>query len=828
MIAPGFPIVTKRLYVGLFTITLATLVDEILLTRIFSVTMWYHFAFMAISVALFGMTVGALLVYLCPRYFTPELTYHHLTLSALLFSFSIVLSFLTYASIPFVIGHSLIIVYSMVFMYVAISLPFICSGICVTLALTRFPQQVGRLYAADLAGAATGCVAVIYVLRITDGPGAVLVTAIVAAIGAVLFAKGPADGHLRRTALVASSVLALAAVVQAASAAYQAPLLRLVWVKGAIEDRALYEKWNSFSRIRVSGDPKTLEAPIGWGFSQMLPSDVKVRELDLTIDASTGTRLAALDHGLQSVQYLRYDVTNLVHYLRHDGNVLVMGAGGGRDILSALLFGQKAVTGVEINHAIVAAVNGRFGAFTGHLDRDPRVTFVTDEARAYVARHPGRFDIIQGSFASTWAATAAGAYVLTENSLYTVEAWQLFLGHLTDRGVLTFSRYYFTHRPTEIYRMTALASAALELSGVSNPRSHIIVVRNIPADSGPEIPDGIGTILVSKQPFSAQDLATVERVAREMKFQIVLTPRVALDPTFAGLAAGGDTVRRVVAQYPLNIAAPTDDSPYFFQVVRLRDVFKGMPRQTGHDIINDQAVLTLAILILIVLVLTVAGIIVPLMLTTKKAALEGAGFLFVFFAAIGLGFMFIEISQMQRLILYLGHPTYGLSVVLFALLLSSGLGSRSTQGVSVRQSGGRLVLLLGVLALFGTLTPAVIAHFSAAATMIRISLATVLLFPLGLFMGMAFPLGMSVASPAHSGLTPWLWGLNGATSVCASVVATAIALTAGITATFWTGFACYAIACGAFLLSVRFVAEGRAMTVQPTERRLSAATDVEP
>lgn len=782
-------------------VTLATLMHEILLTRIFSVTMWYHYAFMAISVALFGMTVGAILVYLFPRYFAPERTHYHLALSAWLFSLSIVVSFLTFASIPFVVARSLVIVYSIMLTYAAISVPFVFSGICVCLALTRFPRHVGRLYATDLAGAACGCLAVIFTLWFTDGPGAVLVAALLAAAGAALFSAGA----LKRAALISSVVLALAVTGQAVSAAHQAPWLRVVWVKGAFEPLPLYQKWNSFSRIAISGEPTTPVKPSAAGLSRTIPAQTTTRELSLNIDSSTGTLMTALDGGLRTVAYLKDDVINLPHYIRHNARVLVIGSGGGRDILSALVFGQRSVVGVEINQDTIDAVNRRFGDFTGHLDRDPRVTFVADEARSYIARQRTQFDIIQASFASTWAATAAGAYVLTENSLYTVEAWKLFLDRLSDHGILTFTRWYFRSSPTEIYRMTSLATASLEREGVKDPRGHIIIVRNIPTGEDADTPDGVGTILVSKQPFSDQDIDTIEQVARAQKFDLVLTQRYALDATFAALASGKD-VGTVAANFPFNITAPTDDSPFFFNTIRLRDVFKITPGR-HHDATNEKAVLTLAILLIVVIALTVTCIIVPLILTTKKAALKGAGPLFVFFASIGLGFMFVEISQMQRLIIFLGNPTYGLSVVLFALLLSSGLGSQLTQNIGSRglvpAAGLRLVLLLCALALFGKLTPYIISEFQSATTMLRILLATSILFPLGVFMGMAFPLGMCAASTRHAALTPWLWGINGATSVCASVLATAVSLNTSISASFWTGFASYAVAGAAFVLAAR-------------------------
>jgi hypothetical protein len=445
-------VVKKQTYLGLFMITLATLMYEILLTRIFSVTMWYHFAFMAISVAMFGMTVGAILVYLLPHRFTLERAKYHLTLGSLLFAVSIVLSFLAHLKIPHVKDASIVGQWPLVLTYVVISIPFIFSGICVCLALTKFPGQVSKLYAADLAGAAIGCILLVYVLRITDGPTAVIAVALLAGLGGALFAVEEGHHMLLRVALVFTILLAFFVVVNTIQIEKQRPLIRLRWVKGKLESRPLYEKWNSFSRITVWGNPHKPEAPFGWGISPVYDADRKFKQLHMMIDASAYTPLPAFQGDFDDVDYLRYDVTNLVHYLRPGSKVFVAGSGGGRDILSALAFEQKSVVAVEINEDIIEAVNQRFGDFTGHLDQNPRITFVNDEARTYVARHKDKFDIIQVSLIDTWAATASGAFVLTENSLYTVEAWKIFLEHLNTKGILTFTRWYLKHRPGEMYR----------------------------------------------------------------------------------------------------------------------------------------------------------------------------------------------------------------------------------------------------------------------------------------------------------------------------------------------------------------------------------------
>ncbi|HVA00284.1 MAG TPA: hypothetical protein VMV34_01385 [Terriglobia bacterium] len=784
-------------YAGLLTVSLATLTNEILLTRIFSVTMWHHFAFVAISIAMFGMTLGALRVYLSSDLFQQERIHTHLAHSALLFAVSIVLSFLVHANLPFIFAASFSSFLSIAMTYLVCTLPFFFSGICVCLALTRFPQGISRLYAADLVGAALGCVLLIGVLRVTDGPTAVFVVAGAAALGSLFFSMEKSVIRFKPIALAACLGFTGFAMVNTFLVQRQKGLIHLKWAKGQRDLPSLYVKWNSFSRVTVRGNPDKSEEPFGWGLSSVCPPGAQVRQLTVRIDESASTMLTHFSGDLDKLDYLRYDITNLVHYIRPGSRVLVVGSGGGRDILSALVFHQKQVVGVEINGAILNAANKRFGDFTGHLDRLPQVKVVNDEARSYITRQRQPYGIIQISLVDTWAATAAGALVLSENSLYTVDAWKIFLQRLTPRGVLSVSHWYSQAVPYSIYRLTSLANAALGSIGVQNPRNHIIIVRNMLRENPGNTPDGLGTVLVSREPFSSEDMDRIDAVARRLKFEVVLSPRYALDPAFATLASSG-RIPSSLAALPVDLAAPTDNKPFFFYWVDLRDAFRPAMWHSPGTGSNWNAVFVLGSLLLIVTLLTILSIIVPLILRRPLKKEIRPWPMLAFFAAIGLGFMLIEISQMQRLMIFLGEPIYGLSVVLFSLLLSSGLGSYSTRKIGSGNLRGelfrRLGGLLGVLILFGVITPSLMIRFAASTTPIRILIAVSILFPLGFLMGMPFPLGLKQASLTSPALTPWLWGINGATSVYASVLAMVIALTHGISASFWAGFACYALA----------------------------------
>ena len=270
------------------------------------------------------------------------------------------------------------------------------------------------------------------------------------------------------------------------------------------------------------------------------------------------------------------------------------------------------------------------------------------------------------------------------------------------------SRWYFRDRPGEVYRLMALASATLTCMGVQNPQAHVLIVRNTNSGEAGEQPDGVGTLLVSRTPLSTETVDAIEQAASRLKFEVVLSPKHAADETFARLASGRD-LEAFTSAYPINISPPTDDSPFFFNMLRLRDIAKIDQLRYGKSTHNMEAVFVLGVLLLTVLLLTVLCIVVPLWLTTDRATLTGSTPLLLFFAAIGLGFMLVEISQMQRLIVMLGHPTYGLTVVLFTLLLLGGLGSWSTQGVSVEGAGRALVTRLSVLivmlVVFGLATP---------------------------------------------------------------------------------------------------------------------------
>ena len=789
----------KTHYLSIFLIALTTLAYQVLLTRIFSVTMWYHYAFMAISIAMFGMTLGALIVYLRPQFFDPDRVVTRIISGSIWFSISIVCSFIFFLGIPVVnlleITTVPLRVILLAVTYFVISIPFIFSGVLITLYLTQFKQYVSRLYAADLIGAAGGTLAIVFLLSVVTAPSGVFILAALAALPAVLLLDVKSSDKRILGAFLVGCFVSVGLVNNHLAKNNNAPVT-LVFVKGGIEQsEILFERWNSHSRVTVSEFPT--DQPFGWGFSPTLPGDISVEQKMLTIDAGAGTVLTKYNGDIKSVDYLKYDISNLPHYVRKDADIMVIGAGGGRDVLSSFVFEQNSVTAAEVNSAIVEVTTDVFADYIGNIMSDPRVTIVHDEARSYLSRTAEQFDIIQISLIDTWAATAAGAFVLSENSLYTTEAWNIFFDKLKPGGVLSVSRWYYSADPAEMYRTASLAAETLRSRGISEPGKHIVIYRAGYSSSTLGQSPGIATLLVSPDPFTAEDIANLKNVADTYEFEEILTPDNQEDQIFAVLTSS-ETPTEFLNSYVVDVTPPNDNKPFFFNMLRPRDFLKSFEWQYSPNSFNMKAVSTLISLLGITIVFAVVFILYPLLLRLRHSINFNTAPYILFFVSIGFGFMLIEVALLQRLSSYLGHPIYGLTIVLFSLLLAGGVGSYLTSKVKneslllyAKRYMSSIIIVTSVVTL---LLPSIVGNLIGVEQPVRIAVAVMTVTAAGIFMGTAFPLGMRLAQRQIPEITPFLWGINGATSVVASVLAVVISMIAGIATTLLVGVAVYALA----------------------------------
>jgi predicted membrane-bound spermidine synthase len=797
--------IPSMFYFGLFLITSCTLMLQIVQTRILSVVAWYHLAFFAISMAMFGLTAGAVWVYLRRDRFTDKTLSYDLAYHSAAFAVVTGAGLLIQMTLAPVVKLSLASLWTWVELALCMSIPFFFSGIVVSLALTRSPFPIGLVYAVDLAGAALGCLGVLVLLNSTDGPSAVLWIAALGAASALCFAASgvgtkpsplpPLDSLLhRRGALFI--VLVTCAILNGRVDYGLQPLV----AKGKFESSSshVFREWNTYSR--VAAYPIYKRKPWLWGPSpKFSPDDLSpIEQLPLNIDGDAGTTAFRFRGDLSEFAFLKYDITNLAYHLPNRKRAGVIGVGGGRDVLSAAVFGFQDITGVEINPIFVKLLTSKlyFADFANLAGLDG-VKLVVDEARSWFARTEGRFDIVQMSLIDTWAATGAGAFSLSENGLYTVEAWKMFLDRLTLNGVYSVSRWHNSHDPTETGRMLSLAVAALMELGVSEPYRHIFL-----ATAG-----NIANLIVARQPFSSSDLKCLEDAASFYEYQVLMSPTTKFESSLLhtiATARSRDQLEDYTSRHAFDLTPPTDDRPFFFNQLPVNKPVQALyfaVRAAGGEVEmagvragNLIATVTLLLLFLISLGLVLATIVIPLRSAIKDAGRKLVVGGTLYFFLIGVGFMAVEIALLQRMSVFLGHPIYSLSVSLFTLILATGIGSLLSDKFvfdsRAKFATWALMTWSYVISLQYWL-PDVLLAFDGSELLIRAAVSVASIAPAGLLMGFGFPTGMRLISAVDPKPTPWFWGINGAAGVLASAAAIATSISLGTAATLTAGGTCY-------------------------------------
>lgn len=794
----------SRLDFGIFLISFAILFLELMLTRIFSVTLHYHLSFMAVSIAMLGLGVSGLIVNLWPSRFPKDRLGAQLARGARRFAASsvLVIGAAFYLSVP--VESSAADWLRLGVIYVLCAVPFLAGGLVIALILTHHSEQAHRLYFFDLIGAALGCLVFIPATNWLGAPTAVLAGAAVAAAAAVVFAPNGSRSH--RISLILCGALIIAAVVNSQWNFYDVRV-----TKGRRQPLTLALKWNSFSRVEVQGSPRDLvtpRRPQSDGFSARLDPDFRIPEVYLRYDADALTQITRFDGDPGRLPHLPYDIASAPYHLRRYRNVLIIGPGGGRDVLTALHMGSGPVTGVEVNPLTIQLMRGQFREFTGSLYEEyPGVRVVNDEARSFLQHSTEQYDLIQASLIDTWAASAAGAHALTENSLYTVEAFSDYLRHLTQDGVISFSRWYLDP-PVESLRVVTLAIEALRLQGTGDAASHVIVVRTNGVETRRP---SMCTVLVKRSPFTAAELEALRAWSAQMGFLVTYSPDDAGSPSrpneFHQLL--GQQHAGFVANFPYDITAVYDDRPFFFNRVPVlawignRLGLAASRAGEGTLTVGGQ---TLLVLLILTAACTLGIVTFPLWTVRRvrdeggEAILAGVGqsramVWALYFACLGLGFIMVEIVLIQRFSLFLGYPVYSLSVVLFTMLLASGVGSL----LAGRWSGPQMLppilgLVCGTLVLYALALPWLLNTTLGAPTAVRIVLAGALVAPIGLMMGVPFPTGVRLAGRDAAALVPWAWAINGGASVFSSTLAILISMTYGFTTTFLLGAGAYLVA----------------------------------
>jgi len=562
---------------------------------------------------------------------------------------------------------------------------------------------------------------------------------------------------------------------------YSNRLIDVVYAKGIFRDPAWVEfaRWNALSRVEVDrqGEGKAI-----------------------VIDADASTYIMNCDvkhwHDTEWESDLMSAPPALANVLRPRGDFAIIGPGGGVDVLRAVANGSPSVTGIEINPIIANTImRGRYADYALHLYERPDVHIHVTDGRSYLRSTPQQFDVVQMTLVDTWASTAAGAFALSENNLYTVEAFREYFQHLKLDGMIAITRWEF-RQPREALRVVAVAMEALHSLGVADPAQNFIV-----ASEGPLDEDGIPVVVLAKKTaFTEKEESAVQAHFDEYdQLNPLYLPSDPGNSPFADLIASNDPY--LFAQnYAYNVAPVTDNAPFFFFTLKAGQILGPEGLRNGIDWKVNLGVLVLLLVLAISLVAVLAFLILPLALkATRQSPIP-----LLYFVAVGLGYILVEIAFIQRFVLFLGHPTYALTVVIFLLMLSSGAGSLLSRRWLPRTELAWVPLVLVVIALLADVffLPHALAAWVGLRFGHRLVISGMLLAPLGFVMGMPFPSGLRtlVRGPLPGGATgenhavEWAWAMNAAASVLGSVLAMVIAIQFGLNATLTCGVAAYLLA----------------------------------
>jgi predicted membrane-bound spermidine synthase len=787
-----------RHFVGLFLLSLATLLLELALTRVLSVSLWYHFGFLVVSTALLGFGASGVVLALWEGLRERSNLDFGLGVCGLAFASSVVFSFWLMQLIPFdpfsvAVDHRQF--YFMPIYFILVALPFFCSGLAISLLLTRGSSEINRLYATDLVGAGAGCALVAVVIPRFGGTGSVLLAAFVGGVSAVCFAL-PARRALAAAATLVSVMLLVASFRGATIIPIHVSENKLS--RRFANVTPIYSAWNTLSFVQVVEFPAKGKEPSGR--TMFIDSGTAATGID---DLRPNVKTVIAEHPDQ------VGIESTIAYVgKRNPRILIIGSGSGSQVLEGLKAGASSITAVEINSIINDIVAVRMNDYWGNLYHQPEVHLVTDEARSFVRRSTEKYDAIISVHTISNAAIASGALGLAENYVLTSEAFEDYLDHLEPDGMI-----FFTRPEYQIPRLFATAREVFAARGMGPVGSHVfgfsIVEKGQPAG---RLSFSAG-FLLKKTEFRSEELIEIRRILTDEAgsgenanlLKILYAPDMKQpDSLYARIVEAPD-LESVFQTTDTQLAAATDDKPFFNQHTRwsrirwntIVDLFSQKQPFGARLALEDRPIAEVTLLILLLQSALVAGvcILLPLAVVDRGGLrADGRWEWLAYFATLGLGFVMVEIALLQRFLLFLGQPIYTYAVILAGLLIFTGAGSyvSGRWGVeSTRKLKQPLFSAIIVVLALAVITPVVFRASLGFGLFLRITIALLLIAPLGFVLGMPFPLGLRLAMQRSSALGAWAWGVNGFFTVIGTVLALMLGMMVGFRMVLLLACGCY-------------------------------------
>jgi SAM-dependent methyltransferase len=817
-------------------VTASLLVTEIMLSAIFNVTLGAINTVVAISCALLGLSASGILVYISPRLRGAALTRRRFYTALALFVAVTALTVVAIMNVPLnhgdlVYAPSLRFGALKMLTYLLALVPFIVGGICVNLLLVHASAHISELYFCDLAGAGIGCLLATVLLAPLGAPGAILASTLPAAVLVVWYGVSRAEA---RPLLLAPALLAVIALAAQSTALLQIKRFNTLGevsapryaAFGAGAEALEFQRWavDAWTIVRSDAVPQQWENFKGWGLSDRFQGHVpKLKLINYNLRFSTYVTEFDGDFG-KIGEWLDADLISL-HFIlgRQYERVLNIGSGGGREVLNALYHGADKVTAVDISDVTVNdLMKGRLREFSGNLYLDPRVEAVADEGRSFLERSRSTYDLID--FTIVGGTNMEKLDVMRIDDLFTLEALRTYLSHVDGDGVFSYVMYNTSSKLVDQMRQASVPvppyiPAVKTVAGLRmvfeemDPGARFadhVLVAGLHGVIDPNY--DLVHVIASRTPFTDAERARFRDACSRLGF-VCFYPPDAGENLYADVIEAPNLAELNDA-LPFSILPTTDDRPFHY-AFRWQSFSAALIALIANPLISTAAAFTL---------LGITLCILPLMGRTETVHARGFAPMAVYFAAIGAGYMLIEIVVLLRLQLYLGKPVYALSVALFAFLLSSGIGSWVTRRWDDRAAPGVIAFIMpaiGVVAvLFAVAWRLVSTSTLYLPTFERAALAVAVIFPLAFLMGMPFPLGVRILRRERPDAIPWVWAING----CFSVVGIFSSRIAGL---FWgfdrvlgAGVVLYLLCC----LCVALYTRARPARSDVAEQRNAAPT----
>ncbi len=803
---------------GFFLLSVSVLLLELAQARVFSVMLWHHLSYMVITIALLGFGCAGTLVCVCWRRVSrnPQKT---IMLCCCLFSLLTIISLAIVTRLPMGTLQFSLFNLSIIFLYYLLFfLPYLAAGCAVSLVLSTAVKRVNILYCINMIGSGAGCLLMIVLISPLGGEATIMASALLSSFAALLFAVR--ETWKTRSFLIICSIIltGLTCFAPRIFPVNPAPFKALsVYLNNKQQFpgfKVEFSKWNPISRIDVvSADSTT-------GQTHVL--ELHSRNKNLLVDGDAYTAIENHPNVNYSVEGRpAFHMYTIPYLIKKNPEVLIVGLGGGNDVFAAQLMGAAKITGCEINRITTDLIKNRYSGFVGDIYKKENTRIYTAEGRSFIRRSEDKYDLIQMTAVDTWAGLSSGAYVLSENYLYTVDAFSDYLDHLKDDGMLCIIRLLFSP-PREVLRLVSTAAQALQQKGISDPADHIAVVSVVGG--------GLAAVLVKKSPFSEQEIDTlvhdryydsgamvvfahgrsVEDLNPQLEREALSGLKEQARPFYDLLRLWSEGSRQsFYKSYLFDVKPVTDNSPFFFEFYRWKNFFRDIGGSGfggwGGDTTRPVALLILGASTLQAVLLSLLFILGPLVLFKRRKVVFSGKMNFIsYFLCLGLGYMILEIVLMQKFVLFMGHPIYSISVVLSSFLIFSGLGSlaagslkwdeKKTVFISIA-----VILVYGTGLVFGL--QKIITVFLGCELFVRAAIACFLLFPLAFCMGMPFPSGLKAGARVSAELVPWAIGINACASVTASILIIVMAMGMGFNAAMVAGLAVYAVG----LLCFKFI-----------------------